>query len=429
MRVLLLSHYYPPELGAPQTRLRETVRGLVALGHQVRVVTGPPHYPDGRLPAGYVAHRPSREHIDGVAVERLPMLPRPNRSLLDRTVDQASFSAMALTARRAARWSEVLLVETPPLFLGASAAWLGFIARRPYLLHVADPWPDLPLALGALRDPVSPRLLHGLAALAYRRAALITTVSPGLVTLLAAKPSTGGRVRLLPNGVDTSRFLPGLDPSAARAALGWPEARLTLVYAGSVGIAQGVGTLVDAVAPLAAEGVVLHVLGQGHERAALETASAARGLAHVRFEPAVAAQDVPAILAAADAIAVVLRRGPLVGQSLPTKLVEGLAAGRPLIVSADGDAARLVAEHGAGLTAPAEDPPALRAAIGQLLEASPPTVGGGVGPRLRRMGAAGRALAVAEYERTAIVARLAGYLAEAAGSAGDSARRTRSSSS
>jgi glycosyltransferase involved in cell wall biosynthesis len=404
LRVAILSHYYAPELGAPQTRLRETAGVLGELGHEVRVVTGPPHYPDGVVRAGYRAGRPSLEAIDGIRVRRLPMIPRRNGGFVERTIDQASFAFAAMADLTDLRWADVLLVESPPLFLGVTAAWSRLVTGRPYVFHVADPWPDFPIAMGALADPTTQRVAFAMERLAYRRAALVTTVTPGLVELLDAKPAAQGKVRLVPNGVDTGRFDPGHDPVAARAALGWSEARLTLVYAGSVGLAQGLGTLLEAAAPLAGEGIAIHVVGEGYERERLAAEARERGLDHVTFEPAMAADAIPAVLAAADGILVMLRAGPLYEHSLPTKLLEGLAAGRPLVVSAAGEAAAIVTGAGAGHVASPEDPAGLRDAIRALAAE----------PDREARGRAGRRAAVATYDRRVVVERLAGYLAEAA---------------
>jgi colanic acid biosynthesis glycosyl transferase WcaI len=405
MNILFLTHYYAPELGAPQTRLRETVRELRELGHAVRVLTGPPHYPDGVVRPGYRASRASRELIDGTLVHRLPMIPRRNAGFLDRIVDQASFAGVALTVVSEVRWSDVLLVESPPLFLGATAAFYHLIARRPYVFHVADPWPDIPIATGAISNPVAKRIGLWLEALAYRSAALITTVTPGLVEALAIKPGAHGKVRLLPNGVDTSRFDPQIDRLAARASLSWTADGFTLVYAGSVGLAQGLRTLLDAAALVQDRRVVIEIVGDGFERRTLEAEAASRGLRNVRFRDPVAAEHIPSVLAAADGILTLLRRDPIYDHALPTKLLEGLAAGRPLIVSAAGEARRIVTDGGAGLACEPENPVVLARTIEQLARTDP--------GELAAMGTAGRRLAETTYDRAVIVRRLAGYLAEA----------------
>jgi glycosyltransferase involved in cell wall biosynthesis len=404
LRVLIVTHYFPPEVGAPQTRLRETARGLAERWIDVRVVTGPPHYPSGRVTAGYAAWRPSRERIDGVPVVRLPVAVRPNGGIVDRLIDHGSFAAMASLAVPLVRWADVLLVESPPLFLGLTAAVHRSLARRPYVLHVADPWPDFPIAMGAIRSPVARRLAFANEAIAYRLASRITTVTRPLVARLERKPDAQGKVELLPNGVAVGRFSPAADAAAGRRELGWPEARLSLVYAGTVGLAQGLGTLLDAMDRIRGSGVIVHVLGDGAERREIEVRIRDQALEDIRLHQPIAADGVPAALAAADGILVLLRRGPLFAESLPTKLVEGLAAGRPLVVSADGESARIVADARAGLVAGAEDAAALAAAIVRLRDAVD----------REAMGTRARAVAETDFDRRRILDRLAGLLATAA---------------
>lgn len=405
LRVLFLSHYYRPEIGAPQTRLHETARRLVELGIDVRIMTGPPHYPSGIVAAGHRWWWPKSEVIDGIPILRLPMIPRPNGGLLDRVIDNGSLAVVAMTAIPAVRWADVILVESPPLFLGLTAAFHRAVSRRPYVFHVADPWPDFPIAMGMLRSSFARRLALLNEIVAYRSAAAVTTVTPSLVARLERKAGAGGKVRLLPNGVDVERFDPTVDPSFARRRFGWPEARLSLAYVGTVGLAQGLGTLMSAMAELQGSGIVLHVVGGGAQRSAMVDEIQRRQLRDIVFHEPVQADEVPAVLAAADAVLVLLRRGPLYDESLPTKLVEGLAAGRPIIVSADGEAARIVRNNRAGSVAPAEDAAALAKAITQIGEARD----------RRAMGRRGRALAESEYARAAIVERLAAILATAAG--------------
>ena len=400
MRVLILTHYFPPEVGAPQTRLRETALGLQRLGHEVTVLTGPPHYPGGSTRPGYVPWRVQREWHDGIRVVRVPVIVRPNRGLIDRSIDQLSFAVASAMARDTVKQADVVLVESPPLFLGLTASLYRRAYGAKYLFHVADPWPDYPIQMRALRNRQLIRVARSIETTAYRNASLITTVSPGLVRRLDRHPQAKGRVRLLLNGVDVDRFQPDRTPASARAALGWPEAPLSLVYVGSVGLAQGVDTLIAAVEPLATAGVILHIVGEGfdHDRLAREVAD--RGLQHIRFAGAVPAVDVPGVLAAADAILVMLRPGLLNRHSLPTKLVEGLAAGRPVVVSADGDAAEIVDAARAGVSSAAGDPDALRRAIMTLLD-----------PSIRKkMGTNARRLAVEKYDRTGSVGVLSGYL-------------------
>ncbi len=352
MRVAFLTQYYPPERGAPQTRLRETIAGLRALGVEATVITCPPHYPGGTILDGRPAWRPRTNVIDGVRVHRLPMIPRPNRGVLDRIIDHGSFAIVAALAAPIIRGCDVFVVESPPLFLGATAAFLRAITGRPYVFHVADPWPDFPIAAGALRGRLPIRAALWLEELAYRGASVVTTVTPPLVERLSRKPGARGKVHVVPNSVDLDRFHPEITPEAARARLGWDQ-EPTLVYSGTVGLAQGLGTLLDAAVLVRDLNVRIKIVGDGLEAAGLTRRAAEERLTQVEFLPAVDAAMVPTVLAAADAVLVLLKRGPLFEESLPTKLVEGLAAGRPIIISADGYPAELVRKAHTGITAAA----------------------------------------------------------------------------
>jgi glycosyltransferase involved in cell wall biosynthesis len=408
LRVLLLSHFYRPEIGAPQTRLDETARALVRAGLEVRVLTGHPHYPSGIVPPNRRWWLPARESIDGIDVTRLPLIPRPNGGLLDRVIDNGSFAATSSVAVPLVRWSDVVLVESPPLFLGLTAAFHRLASRRPFVLHVADPWPDFPIAMGMLQSPLLRRLALLNEQVAYRAAAAITTVTQPLVDRLDGKPGARGKVRLLPNGVDLARFDPSVDPAVARQRLGWPDARLTVAYVGTVGLAQGVGTLIDAMDRIRGSGVALHIVGGGADQQVIEERVRTEALTDVILHDPIPAAHVPGLLAASDAAVVLLRDGPLYDESLPTKLVEALAAGRPVVVSAAGESARIVRGGKVGLVAAPEDPDALADALLEMRDCSD----------RREFGARARALAATDFDRETIIERLAGILAAAGGRAG-----------
>lgn len=399
MRLLFVTHYYAPEMGAPQTRLRETVRLAAAAGNDIRVLTNQPHYPHGRVQAGYRALSVRREEIDGVRILRLPVVARPNRGIRDRLVDQASFAFFAVAAIPIAAWADVLVVESPPLFLAATGRWLAQAAGRPYVLHVADPWPDYPIEIGALRNPLLIGLARAVERFAYAGAAHITTPTEGCAAVIELQAVARGKVSVVPNAVDVHRFRTDLTPAEARRTLGWPERQPTFVYAGTVGLAQGLQTLIEAVEIARASWTssdhapVVRVVGDGHDRTLVEDAATRLG-GSLEFQGAVTADQIPLILAAADVILVLLKGGNMGSAALPTKLVEGMAAARPILLSAQGSAADIVRQAGAGVIVPAENPQALAAELTSILDR----------PQLGDMASAGRQLAIGRFSRTAAVA-------------------------
>ena len=401
LRLLLLTQYYDPEVGAAQTRLKETVAGLQHRGCHVTVVAPIPSYPLGRVPKGYAIWHPVREWINGARVLRLPVPIVSGAGMSRRMAGHVGFAFTSLASLAIAGRFDVALIESPPLLLAFAARALE-AAGVPYVFHVADPWPDFPIAMGYLRSPLERRIAFGIEDFAYWGASAITTVSPGLVDFLARKRSAAGRVQLVPNGVDVERFSTGLEPAAARRELGWQEG-FTVVYAGTVGLAQGVGTLLEA-ARLLGDDVKIRVVGEGVEKPALEAQAQAMHLGNLSFHPAVPAAGVPLVLSASDAGLVLLRIGPLHAESLPTKLLESMAAARPVVVSADGFAARIVQEAEGGYVARAEDPADLARAIDECRR----------DPERPRRGAAARAHVAEHYERSVVLDRLAAILAGAA---------------
>ncbi|MEX2414337.1 MAG: glycosyltransferase family 4 protein [Thermoleophilaceae bacterium] len=386
MRLVILTHYFAPEAGAPQVRLAELARGLAGAGADVTVHTCPPHYPDGVVRPGYRnGVRPRVEERDGVRVVRSIVLPAANRGVTRRLADHASFAASALATGRAAGRADVVLAETPPLFLAAVAPRYARARRARLVLHVSDLWPDSVVELGAVTSPRAIAAARRLERHAYRGADAVVAPTAGIVRRLAERPEAAGKVRQIPPAVDVARF---------RAAPPVREGPLRVLYAGTVGMAQGVGTLVEAARRAGPEAVALTIAGAGAELEAVR--AAATGAPNVRVLEAVAADRVPGLYASSDVGAVVLRDRPLFEGALPTKLFEAMAAGRPVVVAARGESAELVADTGAGVVVAPEDVDALAAALLRL--------GAAGDAALREMGARGLAGA-AGFTREAMVRR------------------------
>jgi glycosyltransferase involved in cell wall biosynthesis len=215
---------------------------------------------------------------------------------------------------------------------------------------------------------------------AYRRSAAITVPTEGMVRLLDARPASRGRAVHMPPGVDLERFERLPEPP--------PASPLQVLYAGTVGLAHGLETLVDAARLAGPEAVHVTIAGGGADMGAVQRRAA--GLANVELLGPVPAERVPELFAAAHAGVVMLRDRELFADALPTKLLECMAAARPVLVSARGEPARLVEEAGAGVAVAPEDPRALAEAFGAVDPA---------------MGAAGRELVTERYGREQMVDR------------------------
>jgi colanic acid biosynthesis glycosyl transferase WcaI len=354
VRILFLTHYYPPELGAAPARIAALAHGLARRGIEVTVHTGFPHYPAGTVTPPYRNRPLASEHEAGVRVLRSLVYPAPNRGFARRVADHCTFAASALATAPAGGPVDVVIAESPPLFTAAAGVAYAKSKRAALALNISDLWPESAIELGALREGGLPaKAADTLARHCYRRAELIAAPTAGIVAALNGRPESAGKVIHVPPAVDLERFarIPACAPRAA--------APLRVLYAGTLGLAQGLPTLVQAAALAGPDVVELAIAGSGGDEQRLRAAIAAHRGARVRLLGSVAAEAIPALYAEADAGIVPLRDLPIFAGALPTKLFEVLAAGRPAILAARGEAARLVSDADAGLVVAPEDPRAL----------------------------------------------------------------------
>ena len=292
---------------------------------------------------------------------------------------------------------DVVIGETPPLFTAGASVVIAKLRRAPLLLNASDLWPESAIQLGVLRNPRAIRAAQWLERFSYRHAARITVPTAGMVRILVEQGEPEGKPVHLPNAVDTERFTP---PAAASEAL------TEVLYSGTVGLAQGVGTLLDAAAITRAAGspLTFRVVGDGAEREQLAADAERRGLDHVRFDGRRPGTEIPAIIAAADIAVMSLKDLPLFEDAIPTKLLEYMAAGKPIVAAASGNAARVVETAACGAFCPPEDPQALADAL----------IGLAADPQAAfAMGLAGRAYAEANVSRRAFVDKLEQLATEA----------------
>jgi glycosyltransferase involved in cell wall biosynthesis len=424
VRLRILTHYYPPEVGAPQVRLEALAQGLARAGAEVTVHTGFPHYPDGEIKPPY-RNRPLRfERLDGVRVMRSWVYAAPNRGFARRLANHASLATSALAAAPAGGPADVVLVETPPLLLAGAAIAYARAKRARLVLNVADLWPDSAVEMGTLSSPGAIAAAQRLERGAYREAAAIACPTEGIFASLRQRPESSAKAALMRPAVDLVRFSRAIAPEKSAAENGRPAAEaaaggggglapLRVLYAGTVGLAHGLGTLLDAAEEVerraaGAQGggapLAVTIAGDGAEATALRARLAAGGPAGVRMLGAVPTERIPALYAESDVAVVLLRDLPIFEGALPTKLLEAMAAGRPVVLAARGEAARLVEAEGCGLVVPPEDPRALAEAL-TALAADP--------PRRRAMGAAGRRAAERDFGREAWLRRWHDLLASA----------------
>jgi glycosyltransferase involved in cell wall biosynthesis len=405
LRIVVLTHSFPPEVGAPQARLFELAKRAAAAGHSVTAVTGLPNYPTGVIPPEYRGGARREETMDGVRVIRTWVYATPNRGFVRRILNHLSFALSSLTALRKVGRVDVIFVESPPLFIGLAALVYTRVKRAPYIFNVSDIWPQSAVELGALRNGFAVRLAEMLERHLYRRAARVSVVTPGMQERLAARGIPREKLFLLTNGVDTGVFNPALPNAQLAQTLGLDERKIFL-YAGTHGMAQGLDTVLEAAKQTKSPGVVYVLAGEGAEKAALIKKAEAEGIANVRFLPNQPRAVMPALLNLAYASIIPLKRLDLFKSALPSKMFESMATAKPIVASMWGEAADLVERAGCGVVVPPEDAAALRDAVEKL--AGDPELA-------RELGEKGRQYVSANFDRQVIATRFIDLLTETAG--------------
>lgn len=396
MNIVIHTQYYPPEIGAPQGRLSALARGLVKRGHSVTVLTAMPNYPRGVIYEGYGGWM-KVEDVDGVRILRSWIYPTRSISFIPRLLNYFSFVFSSLIVGLLhLKVPDVILTESPPLFLGISGYLLSRLKRARWIFNVSDLWPESAVRLGMVREGLALQLSYWLEAFCYRNAWYVSGQSREILHNITSRfPSV--RVYHLSNGADTAIFRPGSTSERWRNKIGNGTIAL---YAGLHGLAQGLDQVLRAAQLLSdVEGLKIVFIGDGPLKHQLIQQASQSNLHNVYFLESLPHTEMPAVLASADFCIVPL--GMEMPGAVPSKLYEAMAAGCPVLLMAHGEAADIVRAHDCGLVVAPGDINALADGLRTLACNS----------ELRtRLGTNGRRAAQEHYDRTAIVERFAKFL-------------------
>jgi glycosyltransferase involved in cell wall biosynthesis len=377
MRILYLHQFFITRAGVGGTRSYEFARRFVARGHAVRMVTagGGDRAVDGIEVVG--VRGAYSDYMRATAVSY------PRRMLAF-----ARFAVAATAAALRGPRPDVVYATSPPLTMALPALAAAIRWRAPLVWEVRDLWPEAPIQMGALRNPLLRRAARALERFVYRRAARLIALSPGIRAGMIAAGAPAERVRLVPNAADLDLFRPAPAPERFRVS-----------YFGTMGEANDLNAAVEAARLL--PDVEFLLVGDGKRRVELERAAPP----NVVFRgPASGKEEVAELAARSSACLTLFKDVPVLATNSPNKLFDTFAAGRPAIVNMDGWMRELVEDNEAGLYVPAGDARLLAERIAWLREHP---------EQVERMGRNARALAERDFDRDELAARALGVLEEA----------------
>jgi glycosyltransferase involved in cell wall biosynthesis len=394
-RWLVLTQYYPPEIGAPQIRLRCFVRELRRHGKNVSVVTAMPNYPAGRIFAGYRGRFSCREKVDGVDVRRIWVYAATGKAAFARLLNYCSFAVTALAVVLLGRRPDVIFLEAQPLPLGIVALLMKYLRGVPYIYNVPDLQVDVARELGFLRKRFLLQLASRAEDLFLKNAWKVSTVTHRFVEHFESRGIPAHQVTFLPNGADTEFLCPS-EPSIEYRTEWQLSGKMAFVYVGTHAFYHGLDTLVLAAEMLKTDPRIRIVMvGDGPERERIRNLALKKGLENMVFAN-VPYEGTNQLYSVAYAAVATLRNVPVAKGMRLSKVFPALSCGVPVIYSGEGEAAELLVRNQCGITVRPEDPAALAESIRRLAE----------DPALRqRLGVNGRRLVEVEYSWATIVDR------------------------
>jgi colanic acid biosynthesis glycosyl transferase WcaI len=396
MNILLLSQWYPPE---PMKLLSDMAEGLQSMGHNVSVLTGFPNWPSGIVYPNYKIKAIQRETVNDVKLFRIALYPNHSKSAMKRILNLASFAmnASCMGAMVVPKPDIIHAIQPPTTML---AAWvLSKIWGVPFTYEVQDMWPETLQATNMVNNPRALDLVGKYCLWAYRKASAIRVISPGFKKNLLYKGVPEQKIHYIPNWVDYKFYAEvSGDPDNWAQKLDLKN-HFNIVYAGTVGLAQDLDTLLDAAQRLRDIRELQFVIcGDGVELNRLKEKAEACHLDNVRFAGRIPIEDIPLLYSLSQVLLVHLKQDPLFSITIPHKTLTYLASGKPILAAMEGDVAELISNAKAGFVCPSSNPKMMEDAVRKIY-ATDPSI-------LSEMGENGKKTAEESFGMESLLSRL-----------------------
>ena len=368
MRILIYSYNYHPEPIGIAPLMTELAEGLVARGHEVRVVTAMPNYPERRIYKEYRGKSYLTEQRNGVTIQRSYVWIRPKPGLLARILLDGSFVVTSLVQSLKGWRPDVILLTVPPLPVSIPATLLGWLYGCPVVLNLQDILPEAAVHVGLITNKFAIRVFEMLERFAYRTAHTISVITDGFVENLVGKGVPSNKITCIPNWVDVNFIRPLPKVNNAFRAAHQLDGKFVVLYSGNIALTQGLETVVESATRLRhISEIVFVIVGEEGALKKLRKRCEACNAENVLLLPFQPRNQLPEMLAAAD-VGLIVQKRNVVGFNMPSKTQVLLASGRPVIASVPlaGTAARAVEKSGGGIVVEPENPEVLANAFLEL---------------------------------------------------------------
>lgn len=361
VKVLLLTQWFDPE---PTFKGLAFAKELRRQNIEVSVITGFPNYPGGKVYDGYKIKVFQRDSHEDIIINRVPLYPDHGSSALKRMLNYGTFFLSSMVFGVLSRQKvDVIYAYHPPLTTALSASLISFFKRKPFIVDIQDLWPDTLASTGMLTNKKILNILNYLCNFVYRRAAKIVVLSPGFKAKLISRGVPEEKIEVIYNWCDEENL-----KSDKKSNVILPSNKFNVVFAGNLGFAQGLPSIIAAAQILKDKEVNANIVivGSGLAKADAEKFVTDNNIDNVIFVPRVPITEIGDILQQADALLVHLIKDDLFSITIPSRTQAYLASGKPILMAVDGDAADLVKNARAGIICSSDDPNSISSGIEQL---------------------------------------------------------------
>ncbi|MBW4685314.1 MAG: glycosyltransferase family 4 protein [Komarekiella atlantica HA4396-MV6] len=390
MHILIYSYNYHPEPIGIAPLMTELAEGLVERGHEVRVITGMPNYPQREIYDGYQGKWYVTEQKNGVTIQRSYLRIKSKPNLVDRLLLELSFVFASLPQALKGKRPDVIILTVPPLLVTMPATLLSWLYNCPVVLNVQDILPEAAVRVGLLKNQKMIQALAALEKFAYRTAHTISVITDGFSENLVSKGVPVNKIVCIPNWVNVNFIYPLPKENNSWRTAHQLNGKFVVLYSGNIALTQGLETVIEAAVRLRQiKEIVFVIVGESRALQRLQKYCLLNRADNVLLLPLQPRDKLPQMLAAAD-VGLIVQKRNVISFNMPSKIPLLLASGRPIVGSVPdtGTAAKAIKLSGGGVVVEPESPDALADAVQDLY--TNPALG-------RKLGKKGRRFAVENY--------------------------------
>ncbi len=358
MKILLITQYFFPETGATSNRIYSLAKHFKKHGHQVHVIAERPNHPEGVFFEGYEKGGFIEKTYNDIPVTYTWVYTRPQKGFIGRILFYLTFMFMAVMASvRLDDEFDIVAASSPPLFVGIAGWAADKIHKGKFVFDVRDLWPEVAIKMGQLNNQLAISIAKKIEHFLYRKADLITTVTNSFKRTISENGIINSKIDVITNGTDSDVFDLKDTKYELRKSLSLDRGFL-VSYVGNIGLAQGLEHIIESARRLQNDGVIdirFLIVGDGPEKRYLKEKAASANIHNIAFINRVPLAKASKYMSASDALLVPLADDPIYSQFVPSKLFDGMAAAKPILLSVNGEAREILKASKAGVYYEAEN--------------------------------------------------------------------------